>query len=208
MSNWDERLIMRRHCPPCFISLEKGCFYFDSEFGSLNEYLPLGESRLICQELNDYYQGYMVRPVLKSEVESNVLPLLQNEFGLLDATIWVNETDKPYQISKSNTSLEILNEILNVSPSTYQTVTLNLETTQSNSELNRRARKFDGYYDELQLSYTLPIYLPEDEILFTLPSTETSTTSTTTNQPVTTRSIIGESLSLDINATTICVLEN
>ena len=207
MSNWDERLIMRRHCPPCFISLEKGCFYFDSDFGNLNEYLPLDESRLICHELNEYYQGYMVRPVLKSEVENNVLPLLQNDFGLLDATIWVNGTDKPYQISKSNSSLEILNAILNVDPSTYQTVTLNLETTQSSSELSRRARKFDDYYDEIQLSYTLPAYLPEDEILFTLPNTEASTASTTTTQPETTQSLRGAFLSLDINATTICVLE-
>merc|ERR1712147_206157 len=40
LSNWEERLIMRNHCPPCFISLEKGCFYFDTYYGSLSNFLP------------------------------------------------------------------------------------------------------------------------------------------------------------------------
>ena len=200
MSNWEERLIMRNNCPPCFISFGNGCFYFDTYYGSLSNFLPIEESRLICRKLNDYYEGYMVRPVLRSEVKSHVLDFLQNEFAIFDVTIWVNGTNKPFQMSTGNSTLE---ELLSVYPSTYQTGT---PMPVTSAALNRDKRNFEDY----DVSYqTLPSYLPDEEIYFTLPKTEASTAMTTSLTPQTTmeRGALGENLAPYFNATTICVLE-
>lgn len=153
----------------------------------------------------------MVRPVLRSEVDSNILNFLQNEFDIFDTTIWVNGTNKPYHLSTSNatweellsTSNDTLEELLNVYPSTYLPGT----PLPITSALSRDQRNFEDY-DYSDVSYqTLPIYLPDDEIIFTLPKTEASTAMTTSSTKVQTtmKTSLDETTSLD--ATTICVLE-